>query len=48
MLAGDNAREGFMEPAEFEAMRTHLPAYLADAAAFGATWLLDRPSPRVW
>ncbi len=21
---------------------------LADAAAFGATWLLDRPSPRVW
>jgi predicted phage terminase large subunit-like protein len=21
---------------------------LADAAAFGATWLLDRPSPRIW
>ena len=34
MLAEDNAREGFMEPAEFETMRAHLPPYLADAATF--------------
>src|SRR5207302_10120260 len=30
----DNAREGFLEPAGFEAVRTHLPPYLADAATF--------------
>ena len=29
-----NAREGFMEPADFEAVRTHLPGDLADVATF--------------
>ena len=34
LLAEDNAREGFMEPAEFEAVSTHLPPDVADAARF--------------
>jgi integrase len=34
MLAEENARQGFLEPADFEGVRSHLPAYLADAAAF--------------
>jgi integrase len=34
MLAEHNAREGFMEPADFDIMRSHLPEYLADAATF--------------
>lgn len=34
MLAEDNAREGFLEPADFEAVRAHLPPDLADAATF--------------
>jgi integrase len=34
LLAEDNAREGFLEPADFAALRAHLPAWLADAATF--------------
>lgn len=34
MLAEDNARQGFLEPADFAAVRAHLPPYLADAATF--------------
>jgi len=34
MLAEDNARQGFLEPADFAAVRAHLPAYLAAAASF--------------
>ncbi len=34
MLAEDNAREGFLEPSDFAAVQSHLPPYLADAAAF--------------
>ena len=34
MLAENNAREGFLEPVDFEAVRAHLPADLADLAAF--------------
>jgi integrase len=34
MLAEDNARQGFLEPADFAAVRAHLPAYLTDAATF--------------
>ena len=34
MLAEDNAREGFLEPADFAAVRAQLPDYLADAATF--------------
>jgi integrase len=34
MLAEDNAREGFLEPATFATLRAALPAWLADAAAF--------------
>lgn len=30
----DNVREGFFEPEDFEAVRAHLPADVADAAAF--------------
>src|SRR5262245_46651012 len=29
-----NVREGFLEPAEFEAVRAHLPDYLQDVARF--------------
>ena len=32
MLAEDNARQGFLEPVDFDAVRSHLPGYLADAA----------------
>lgn len=34
MLTEDNAREGFLEPADFASIRGHLPAHLADAATF--------------
>ena len=34
MLAEDNARQGFFEPADFAAVAGHLPPYLADAATF--------------
>jgi integrase len=34
MLAEENARQGFLEPADFAAVRAHLPAYLSDAATF--------------
>jgi integrase len=34
MLAEDNAREGFLEPADFAAVRAHLPADIADSATF--------------
>jgi len=34
LLAEDNAREGFLEPAEFEAVAAHLPPDIADAARF--------------
>jgi len=34
MLAEDNVREGFLEPAEFEAVCAHLPPYVQDAARF--------------
>jgi integrase len=34
-LAVENAREGFLEPATFAALRVALPDWLADAAAFG-------------
>jgi integrase len=34
LLEEDNAREGFFEAAEFEALATHLPAVVADAARF--------------
>lgn len=34
LLAEENAREGFLEPADFEAVRTQLPTDLADLAAF--------------
>jgi integrase len=34
MLAEDNAREGFLEPATFGTLRAALPAWLADAATF--------------
>ncbi len=34
MLAEDNARQGFLEPADFAAVRAQLPDYLADAATF--------------
>jgi integrase len=34
LLAEDNAREGFLEPADFAALRAHLPDWLADAATF--------------
>lgn len=34
MLAEDNAREGFFEAADFEAVATHLPTDIADAARF--------------
>jgi integrase len=34
LLAEDNAREGFLEPADFAALRAHLPSWLADAAIF--------------
>ena len=34
MLAEDNARQGFVEPADFAALRAHLPTYLAPAATF--------------
>jgi integrase len=30
----DNARTGFLEPADFAALREHLPAWLADATTF--------------
>jgi len=35
MLAEDNAREGFFEAADFEAVAAHLPPDIADAARFG-------------
>src|SRR5579871_3144361 len=34
LLTEDNAREGFAEPAEFEAVAAHLPPAYADAARF--------------
>jgi integrase len=34
MLTEDNARQGFLEPADFAAVRAHLPSYLTDAATF--------------
>jgi integrase len=34
MLAEENAREGFLEPADFAVLASHLPAWLADAATF--------------
>src|SRR5262245_9876272 len=34
LLAEDNAREGFLEPADFAALRAHLPAWLAPAIDF--------------
>jgi integrase len=34
LLAEDNAREGFLEPADFETVRANLPAELADMATF--------------
>jgi integrase len=34
MLAEDNARQGFLEPADFAAVSVHLPDYLTDAATF--------------
>src|SRR5262249_5829828 len=34
LLAEDNAREGFLDPADFAALRASLPAWLADAALF--------------
>jgi integrase len=34
LLAEENAREGFLEPADFEAVRAHLPTDLADVATF--------------
>jgi integrase len=34
LLAEDNAREGFLEPADFAILATHLPAWLADATLF--------------
>jgi integrase len=36
-LPEDNARQGFLEPADFAALCTHLPPWLADAATF-AYW----------
>src|SRR5262249_17046516 len=35
LLAEENVREGFVEPAEFEAICRHLPDYLVDAIRFG-------------
>ena len=37
MLSEDNARQGFLEPADFAALSTHLPPWLADATTF-AYW----------
>src|SRR5439155_9217099 len=34
LLAEDNARDGFLEPADFEVVRTYLPPDVADAATF--------------
>jgi integrase len=34
LLTEENAREGFLEPADFETVRHHLPADLADLATF--------------
>src|SRR5262249_53705711 len=34
LLAEENAREGFLEPADFAALRGHLSPWLADAATF--------------
>ena len=34
MLAEENARQGFLEPADFAAVRANLPAYVSDAATF--------------
>lgn len=34
MLAEENAREGFLEPADFDAVRAHLPDDIADFATF--------------
>jgi integrase len=34
LLAEDNAREGFLEPADFAALRAALPDWLAEAATF--------------
>jgi integrase len=34
LLAEHNVREGFLEPADFEAVVSHLPKYLQDAARF--------------
>jgi hypothetical protein len=34
LLAEENAREGFLEPADFAVLRSHLPPWLADAATF--------------
>jgi integrase len=35
MLAENNARQGFLEPADFEMIAKNLPAYLRDFARFG-------------
>lgn len=35
LLAEDNARQGFVNPADFESIVKHLPEYLQDVARFG-------------
>jgi integrase len=50
MLTEDNAREGFLEPAAFATLRTTLPDWLADAAAFAylTGWRKSEITRLIW
>jgi integrase len=50
LLAEDNAREGFLEPADFAALRAHLPPWLADAATFAhlTGWRRNEVATLMW
>jgi integrase len=50
LLAEHNARQGFIEPADFEAVVAHLPEYLKDAArfAYATGWRRGEVSSLEW
>lgn len=50
LLAEHNARQGFLEPAAFEAVVSHLPMYLQDAArlAYATGWRKGEVASLAW
>lgn len=50
LLAEHNVREGFLEPADFEAVASRLPDYLADFARFAylCGWRKSEPASLAW